>query len=124
MYVFPKKKVTYRGGQVGDQAWKFSRHWVKAGRIGNPTGRNVKPSVSTVPIAKYCLWQWQFQLLVTDMHCFNGMLDILQYYQNNIFIYIFVDSNSVFETSPASASSIKVLDNLTSLRTVQILVCK
>ena len=61
MYVFPKKKVTYRGGQVGDQAWKFSRHWVKAGRIGNPTGRNVKPSVSTVPIAKYCLWQWQFQ---------------------------------------------------------------
>ena len=42
MYVFPKKKVTYLGGQVGDQAWKFSRHWVKAGHIGDPTGRNVE----------------------------------------------------------------------------------
>ena len=30
------------GGQVGDQAWKFSRHCVKAGRIGDPTGRNVQ----------------------------------------------------------------------------------
>ena len=38
MYVFSKKKVTYLGGQVGDQAWKFSHHWVKAGHIGNPTG--------------------------------------------------------------------------------------
>ena len=43
VYVFPKKKVTYLGGQVGDQAWKFGRHWVKAGRIGDPTGRNVEP---------------------------------------------------------------------------------
>ena len=43
VYVYPKKKVTYLGGQVGDQAWKFSRHWVKAGRIGDPTGRNVEP---------------------------------------------------------------------------------
>ena len=43
MYVYPKKKVTYLGGQVGDQAWKFSYHWVKAGRIGNPTGRYVEP---------------------------------------------------------------------------------
>ena len=43
VYVFPKKRVTYLGGQVGDQAWKFGRHWVKADRIGDPTGRNVKP---------------------------------------------------------------------------------
>ena len=40
---FPKKKVTYLGGQVGDQAWKFGRHWVKPDRIGDPTGRNVEP---------------------------------------------------------------------------------
>ena len=25
------------------ESWKFSRHWVKAGRIGDPTGRNVEP---------------------------------------------------------------------------------
>ena len=37
------KKVTYLGGQVGDQAWKFGRHWVKAGHIGDPTGHNFKP---------------------------------------------------------------------------------
>ena len=43
VYVFPKKRVTYLGGQVGDQAWKFGRHWVKADRIGDPTGHNVKP---------------------------------------------------------------------------------
>ena len=43
VYVFPKKKVTYLGGQVGDQSWKFGRHWVKAGLIGDPTGRNVEP---------------------------------------------------------------------------------
>ena len=43
VYVFPKKKVTYLGGQVGDQAWKFSRHCVKAGRIGDPTGHNIEP---------------------------------------------------------------------------------
>ena len=43
VYIFPKKKVTYLGGQVGEQAWKFGRHWVKAGRIGDPTGRNVEP---------------------------------------------------------------------------------
>ena len=43
MYVFPEKKITYLGGQVGDQAWKFSRHWVKASRIGDPTGCNVEP---------------------------------------------------------------------------------
>ena len=43
VYFFPKKKVTYLGGQVGDQAWKFGRHWVKPGRIGDPTGRNVEP---------------------------------------------------------------------------------
>ena len=43
VYVFPKKNVTYLGGQVGDQAWKFGRHWVKAGRIGDPTGCNVEP---------------------------------------------------------------------------------
>ena len=29
--------------QVGDQAWKFGRHWVKAGGIGDPTRRNVEP---------------------------------------------------------------------------------
>ena len=43
VYVFPKKKVTYLGGQVGDQAWKFGSHWVKVGRIGDPTGCNVEP---------------------------------------------------------------------------------
>ena len=43
VYVFPKKRVTYLGGQVSDQAWKFGRHCVKAGRIGDPTGRNVEP---------------------------------------------------------------------------------
>ena len=43
VYIFPKKKVTYLGGQVGDQAWKFGRHWVKAGCIGDPMGRNVEP---------------------------------------------------------------------------------
>ena len=43
VYVFPKKKVTYLGGQVGEQAWKFGRHWVKAGRIGDPMGRNIEP---------------------------------------------------------------------------------
>ena len=45
VYIFPKKKVTYLGGQVGDQAWKFGRHWVKAGRIGDPMGRNVEPCI-------------------------------------------------------------------------------
>ena len=43
MYISPKKKVTYLEGQVGDQVWKFSRHWVKAGHIGHRTGHNVEP---------------------------------------------------------------------------------
>ena len=43
VYIFPKKKATYLGGQAGDQAWKFDRHWVKAGHIGYTTGRNVEP---------------------------------------------------------------------------------
>jgi len=43
VYVFPKKRVTYLEGQVSDQAWKCGHHWVKAGRIGDPTGRNVEP---------------------------------------------------------------------------------
>ena len=28
---------------LGDQAWKFGHHWVKAGRIGDPMGLNVEP---------------------------------------------------------------------------------
>ena len=40
MYVFPKK-VTYPGGQVGNQEWKVGCHWVKTSRNGEPTGRNV-----------------------------------------------------------------------------------
>ena len=40
---FPKEERHYLGGQIGDQARKFGRHWVKAGRIGDPTGRNVEP---------------------------------------------------------------------------------
>ena len=43
VYIFKKKKVTYLVGQVGDQAWKFGCHRVKAGHIGDPTGRNVEP---------------------------------------------------------------------------------
>ena len=43
LYIFPKNRVTYLGGQVSDQAWKSGRHCVKAGRIGDPTGRNVEP---------------------------------------------------------------------------------
>ena len=46
VYFFPKKKVTYLRRQVGDQAWKFGRHWVKAGCIGDPVGRNVEPCQS------------------------------------------------------------------------------
>ena len=46
VYIFPKKKVIYLGSQVGDQAWKFGRHWVKPGRLGDPTGRNVEPWIA------------------------------------------------------------------------------
>ena len=41
MYIFPKK-VTYLGGQVGNQAWKVGHHWVKTSPIGESTGRNVE----------------------------------------------------------------------------------
>ena len=54
VYVYPKKKVTYLGGQVGDQAWKFCRHWVKAGRIGDPTGRNVEPWTNSHLTLNHC----------------------------------------------------------------------
>ena len=37
------KEVSHPGGQVGDKVGKFSRHWVKAGRTGKPTGRHVEP---------------------------------------------------------------------------------
>ena len=43
--VFLKKIVTYLGGQVSDQVWKFGHHCVKAGRIGDPTSHNVEPWV-------------------------------------------------------------------------------
>ena len=36
------KKVTYLGGQIGNQAWKLGRHWVKTSRIGKPTRRKVE----------------------------------------------------------------------------------
>ena len=60
VYVFPKKKVTYLGGQVGEQVWKFGRHWVKAGRIGYPTGRNVEPRPFPITrkILKKCWQKW------------------------------------------------------------------
>ena len=45
VYVFPKKIVTYLGGQVSDQVWKFRRHCVKAGRIDDATSHNVEPWV-------------------------------------------------------------------------------
>ena len=53
VYVFAKKKVTYLGGQVGDQAWKFSRHWVKTGCIGDPTGCNIEPWFSDFFLCKF-----------------------------------------------------------------------
>ena len=65
VYIFPKKKVTYLGGQVGEQAWKFGRHWVKAGRIGDPTGRNVEPwfmffiSKEELSCTIFSLFSWQ-----------------------------------------------------------------
>ena len=37
------KKVSHLGHQVGDKVGKFIRHWLKAGRIGKPTGHNVEP---------------------------------------------------------------------------------
>ena len=36
------KTVTYLGGQIGNQAWKLGRHWVKTSRIGKPTRRKVE----------------------------------------------------------------------------------
>ena len=51
VYVFPERRVTYLGGQVSDQVWKFGHHWAKAGRIGDPTGRNVKPCVHPIIIS-------------------------------------------------------------------------
>ena len=36
------KKVTYLGGQIGNQTWKFGRHWVKTSRIGKSTRRKVE----------------------------------------------------------------------------------
>ena len=59
VYVFTKKKVTYLGGQVGDQAWRFGRHWVKAGRIGDPTGRNVEPCTYTYSQTFVCLFSYK-----------------------------------------------------------------
>ena len=65
VYVFAKKKVTYLGGQVGDQAWKFSRHWVKAGRIGDPTGLNVEPCLLYCPALCFYISQVMSQVRVS-----------------------------------------------------------
>ena len=56
VYVFPKKNVTYLGGQVGDQAWKFGRHWVKAGRIGDPTGRALYSQIYELSVDTKIIW--------------------------------------------------------------------
>ena len=69
VYVFPKKKVTYLGGQVGDQARKFGRDWVKAGSIGDPMGRNVEPSTGYM-----CLYR---RILFSVIILYFTMLELL-----------------------------------------------
>ena len=69
VYVFPKKKVTYLGGQVGDQVRKFGRDWVKAGRIGDPMGRNVEPSTGYM-----CLYR---RMLFSVIMLYFTMLELL-----------------------------------------------
>ena len=66
VYVFAKKKVTYLGGQVGNQAWKFSRHWVKAGCIGDPTGCNVEPCLLYCPALCFYISQVMSQVRVSS----------------------------------------------------------
>ena len=69
VYVFPKKKVTYLGGQVGNQAWKFGRHWVKANLISDPTGRNVEP---------WFYWELPETFRFQDKIWLRDFLDILK----------------------------------------------
>ena len=69
VYVFPKKKVTYLGGQVGDQARKFGHDWVKAGRIGDPMGRNVELSTGYM-----CLYR---RILFSVIILYFTMLELL-----------------------------------------------
>ena len=69
VYVFEKKKVTYLGGQVGDQARKFGCDWVKADRIGNPTGRNVEPGTGYM-----CLYR---RILFSVIILYFTMLELL-----------------------------------------------
>ena len=75
VYVFPKKKVTYLGGQVGDQARKFGRDWVKAGHIGDPMGRNIKPGTGYM-----CLYR---RILFSVIILYFTMLELLWLIEDN-----------------------------------------
>ena len=80
VYVYAKKKV-YLGGQVGDQAWKFSRHWVKAGRIGDPTGRKVEPCIPCAPLNNERLEKILKEIIPHFCIIYISKIQLVVYYQ-------------------------------------------
>ena len=77
------KKVTYLGGQIGNQAQKLGRHWVKTSRIGKPgkpTRRKVEICFGSV---LFSLDEW---ILYSDNQNLQSTCPIVKWSEKKRFI--------------------------------------
>ena len=72
------KKVTYLGGQIGNQAWKLGRHWVKTSRIGKPTRRKVEICFGSV---LFSLDEW---ILYSDNQNLQSTCPMVKWSEKNV----------------------------------------
>ena len=73
------KKVTYLGGQIGNQACKLGGHWVKTSRIGKPTRRKVEICFGSV---LFSLDEW---ILCSDNQNLQSTCPMDKWSEKNVF---------------------------------------
>ena len=73
------KKVTYLGGQIGNQAWKLGRHLVKTSRISTPTRRKVEICFGSV---LFSLDEW---ILCSDNQNLQSTCPMDKWSEKNVF---------------------------------------
>ena len=85
------KKVTYLGGQIGNQAWKLGRHWVKTSRIGKPTRRKVEICFGSV---LFSLDEW---ILCSDNQNLQSTFPMDKWSEKNVFSLVKVNVNLIWK---------------------------
>ena len=85
------KRVTYLGGQIGNQAWKRDRHWVKTSRIGKPTRRKVEICFGSV---LFSLDEW---ILCSDNQNLQSTCPMDKWSEKNVFSLVKVNVNLIWK---------------------------